>query len=97
MGTVLGYVYCVSKSILHDWQKNKARLCEQYDEAVFCGRSLAKKRQKKGKENIVENAVNEWFDATRSRGQPLARSLIRSKALEFANTLGIGDFTSSKG
>ena len=30
------------------------------------------------------------------RGQPLTESLIQSKALEFANTLGIGDFTASQ-
>ena len=52
--------------------------------------------KKSGKENDVENAVSEWFDTTRSRGQPLTGSLIRSKALEFANTLGIRDFTDSE-
>ena len=35
------------------------------------------KQQRKTEENYVEYAVNEWFDATRSQGQPLAGSLIR--------------------
>ena len=87
----------VSKSTLHDWQKNEARLREEYDEAVFRGSGLAKKRQRTGKEKDVENAINEWFDAMRSHGQPLTGSLIRPKALEFANALGVEDFTASEG
>ena len=55
------------------------------------------KRERKGKDPEVDEALNQWFELVTSKGQRVSGPMLKEKAEELAHLLGNSDFLATEG
>lgn len=83
--------YNVPSSTLSTWKKNKEKIFKQFNNG------LISKRSKPEKFEDVNKAVHKWLLVMRSENIPISGTILKEKALEFAEELGVESFQASQG
>lgn len=83
--------YGVPKSTLSTWKKNKSKIFEQFNSGKVS------KRIKPEKYDQINKAVYRWLLMIRGENIPISGPMLKEKAVEFANALGVESFQASEG
>lgn len=86
--------YGVPASTVSTILKNKETIVTAIENGGVSGSS---KRLKKPTYENVDKAVLEWFKLTRRQNLPISGGLIKEKALDFSQKLGLPNFKASTG
>lgn len=81
--------YGVSRTTVGSILRRKSQLVEQYNEKY---KGKKQKQLEKSEYEIIENLVWQFFQNNRSNNVPVSKPLIKLKASEMAETLGIKSF-----
>ena len=84
--------YGVPKNTLSTWVKNKHKLTTSLEKK---GMSSSRKTTRCGSYDQIDKAVFHWFVGKRSQKVLIDGIILKEKALEFAETLGIKEFKAS--
>ncbi|XP_057305268.1 tigger transposable element-derived protein 4-like [Hydractinia symbiolongicarpus] len=81
----------IPPSTLSTWKKNKEKIYKQFNNGQ------TSKRSKPEKFEDVNKAVHKWLLMMRSENIPISGPMLKEKALEFAEALGVESFQASQG
>ncbi|XP_057307425.1 tigger transposable element-derived protein 6-like [Hydractinia symbiolongicarpus] len=81
----------IPPSTLSTWKKNKEKIYKQFNNGQ------TSKRSKPEKFKDVNKAVHKWLLMMRSENIPISGPMLKEKALEFAEALGVESFQASQG
>ena len=81
----------IPPSTLSTWKKNKEKIFAQFNAGLLT------KRSKPEKFEDVNKAVHKWLLVMRSENIPISGTILKEKALEFAEALDIESFQASQG
>nr|XP_047123180.1 tigger transposable element-derived protein 6-like [Hydra vulgaris] len=84
--------YGVPKNTLSTWIKNKTKLLTSLEKN---GTKSKRKKLRSGNFKNVDKAIYTWFVAKRSQQVPIDGTILKEKALKFAEALGELDFKAS--
>ncbi|XP_047139139.1 tigger transposable element-derived protein 4-like [Hydra vulgaris] len=84
--------YGVPKNTLSTWIKNKTKLSTSLEKN---GTKSKRKKLRSGNFKNVDKAIYTWFVAKRSQQVPIDGTILKEKALKFAEALGELDFKTS--
>ncbi|XP_065674129.1 tigger transposable element-derived protein 4-like [Hydra vulgaris] len=84
--------YGVPKNTLSTWIKNKTKLLTSLEKN---GTNSKRKKLRSGYFKNVDKAIYTWFVAKRSQQVPIDGTILKEKALKFAEALGKLDFKAS--
>ena len=85
--------YSVPKNTISTWVKRKDKLFS----ALEKGSNIKRQKLRKANHDCVDQALLKWFLGVRSQNVPVSGTLIKEKAVQYAEALGIVDFTGSDG
>ncbi|XP_057316836.1 major centromere autoantigen B-like [Hydractinia symbiolongicarpus] len=81
----------IPSSTLSTWKKNKKIIFKQFNKGLISKRSKAEKFED------VNKSVHKWLLVVRSENIPISGVILKEKALEFAEELGVESFQASQG
>ncbi|XP_047138885.1 tigger transposable element-derived protein 4-like [Hydra vulgaris] len=90
--TLVAKKYGVPKNTLSTWIKNKTKLLTSLEKN---GSKSKRKKLRSGNFKNVDKAIYTWFVAKRSQQVPIDGTILKEKAIKFAETLGELDFKAS--
>lgn len=69
----------------------------QLKECCLSNQNMNKKRNRKGKHELVDRALKLWLENVREKDARVNGPILKTKAEELAKSLGVGNFNSSNG
>ncbi|XP_041377364.1 tigger transposable element-derived protein 6-like [Gigantopelta aegis] len=89
----LALKFKIGKQTVSDIIKRKQHYLQLYDANI----SGERKRITNGKFENLNGLLHQWFNQARSKTLPISGPILKEKALQFAEQLGIADFKASDG
>lgn len=84
----------VSKSTISRLKCNESILRHEWESKL---KRYIPKRQRDGKDPVIEEALNEWFKQIRAKGLMVNGSMLKTKAEEIAERIGHTNFKATEG